>query len=105
MPYYFTIREGAEPEFKLKTYVNLDTWTVTAEFTEHPYAPVYEQWGSSSALVQSTLLDIPVLHEGKNITIVLLPEEVDLVGNAYYRLRAERESDVVYFENGKFSRE
>ena len=91
MAYHFRTIDNEPAQLKMRVPVDVDTLTLTAEFTKHPYDPFKEEM---------PFLILPVTTLGKDIQIDLTAQQVKTVGQAYFRIKATGVTGERYIESG-----
>lgn len=91
MAYHFRTIDNEPARLKMLVPVDVDTLTLTTEFTRHPYSEFKQE---------DPFLVLPVTTDGKNIEIQLTAQQVKTIGSAYFRVKAAGLSGERYIETG-----
>lgn len=94
MTYTFNTYEGEPATFEMRVRGSVDSYTLTAEFTEHRY----DQFKT-----QPVFYSKPLTSAGPVITMDLTEEEVDLIGTAHFRIRASKPNIDLTIDTGKLN--
>lgn len=94
MPYSFDTREGLGSVLRLKVRADTDAYILTAEFTKHPVDPFDPE---------VPFLTLPVEGSGRDVWFSLSAQDVQTIGQAYYRIRAVKTNVDAYIESGKIN--
>lgn len=96
MPYTFTTFEGSAFIGKMNVRALTDAYTLSVEFLDHPFP--YE-----TPVGFVPLLEVPAVGVGQEVTLTLDPAQVLLVGDAYFRLKGEKDGQTVYIDDGRMN--